>query len=407
MNIRSITCFLNPGFPLNRNGIAGAGKFLQQARHAYTESGYTVQSCRLATIPFSRLAPNLSSATLVRYVQELEEISAENDIEYVSIGPALLEDPGSYAVIPEILSSTQRVFASGVVSDMQGVSLAAIQACAKIIRELSTVEDNGFGNLYFAALANVPPGVPFFPAAYHAGDFSGFGLALEAADLAVQIFQEASDLDTARQNLIQAIETHARRLSYLGEELARTLHTPFLGLDFTLAPFPETHRSMGTALENLGVPAVGLQGTLAAATFLTDTLDRAAYPRTGLNGLMLPVLEDATLALRASEGHLRVNDLLLYSAVCGTGLDTVPLPGETSVEALAALLLDIAALANRLDKPLTARLLPIPGKRAGEPTGFDFAYFANSRVMALDARPLTGKLATTEILQISPRSTRV
>ena len=33
-----------------------------------------------------------------------------------------------------------------------------------------------------------------------------------------------------------------------------------------------------------------------------------------------------------------------------------------------ALLLDVAALALRLNKPLTARLMPIPGKKAGRNT---------------------------------------
>jgi len=115
------------------------------------------------------------------------------------------------------------------------------------------------------------------------------------------------------------------------------------------------------------------------------------------------VLEDATLALRASEGTLTVKDLLLYSAVCGTGLDTIPLPGDASAEQLASLLLDVAALALRLDKPLTARLMPIPNKKAGDPTGFDFAFFANSRVMALDSRDLHGPFGGSEAFSLRPR----
>jgi uncharacterized protein (UPF0210 family) len=96
---------------------------------------------------------------------------------------------------------------------------------------------------------------------------------------------------------------------------------------------------------------------------------------------MLPVLEDAVLASRSKEDLYSVNELLLYSAVCGTGLDTVPLPGDVSVEELAGILLDVAGLAMRLDKPLTARLMPIPGAKAGDLTQFDFAYFANGRVL--------------------------
>ena len=154
----------------------------------------------------------------------------------------------------------------------------------------------------------------------------------------------------------------------------------FAGIDFSLAPFPEEARSIGTAMERLGVERFGASGTLFAAAFLTDCLRRARYPRCGFNGLMLPVLEDATLADRSREGLFTVNDLLLYSAVCGTGLDTVPLPGDVSEEELAGILLDVAALALRLDKPLTARLMPIPGTKAGDQTEFDFSYFANGRV---------------------------
>jgi uncharacterized protein (UPF0210 family) len=119
--------------------------------------------------------------------------------------------------------------------------------------------------------------------------------------------------------------------------------------------------------------------------------------------LMMPVLEDATLARRAADGSLAVMDLLLYSAVCGTGLDTIPLPGDTSAEQLSVVLLDLASLSLRLAKPLTARLMPIPGKKAGDPTGFDFAYFANSRVMPLRAVALEGFLGGNEAFGLHRR----
>lgn len=157
-------------------------------------------------------------------------------------------------------------------------------------------------------------------------------------------------------------------------------------------------------MEALGLEALGASGTLAVSAFLTDTLDRARYPRAGFNGLMLPVLEDSTLAQRAGQGLFSVQDLLLFSAVCGTGLDTIPLPGDTTPGQLEALLLDLAALALRLDKPLTARLMPIPGKRAGDLTDFDFPYFANSRIMELRPGSLGGLLAGDETLLISRRT---
>jgi uncharacterized protein (UPF0210 family) len=180
----------------------------------------------------------------------------------------------------------------------------------------------------------------------------------------------------------------------------------FGGLDFSLAPYPTADKSLGAALEALGVPAVGSPGGLFAAAFITEAIDRARFPRTGFSGLMLPVLEDATLARRAAEGTLALNDLLLYSAVCGVGLDTIPLPGDTSEATLAGILLDTAALSARLRKPLVARLMPLPGLRAGDATSFDFEYFAPSRVMAARGDGVGGLLADSASLSIAPYRSR-
>jgi uncharacterized protein (UPF0210 family) len=99
---------------------------------------------------------------------------------------------------------------------------------------------------------------------------------------------------------------------------------------------------------------------------------------------MLPVCEDFGLAQRAGEGTYNLSNLLLYSAVCGCGLDAVPLPGDISVEKIEAILLDVATLATKLTKPLSARLLPFPGKKAGEMTTFNSPYLINCRIMDIE-----------------------
>jgi uncharacterized protein (UPF0210 family) len=288
-----------------------------------------------------------------------------------------------------------------------GLSLPAVRACAEIIHALGPLDQDGFANLYFAALANVPAGTPFFPAAYHDGGAPTFAIATEAADLAVSAFTQSRSLAEARSNLVTALEHNAQKMTAVANELtdrfADTLNLQFGGIDYSLAPFPEVERSLGTAIERLGITAIGYHGSLAAAAFVTDTVDQAKFARTGFSGLMLPVLEDATLAARAKQDILSIKDMLLYSAVCGTGLDTVPLPGDTTTEQIQSVLLDLAALALLLDKPLTARLMPISGKVAGDPTDFDFAFFANSRVLALEAKPLTGHLSGDENFSITPR----
>ena len=124
-----------------------------------------------------------------------------------------------------------------------------------------------------------------------------------------------------------------------------------------------------------------IAGTLAIAKMITETLRQLNVKKCGYSGLMLPVLEDYGLAKRNIERTYNITDLLLYSAVCGTGLDTIPLPGDVSEKKLYALLLDIASLSIKLNKPLSARLMPIPDKKVGEMTEYKFDYFVNSKIM--------------------------
>jgi uncharacterized protein (UPF0210 family) len=410
MNIRSVTVFCNPEVPLNEETLEQAGRLVAAARPAFEAAGYPVQTARLASLPFPRLVAGWSAPDidwLAEWAQTLSQQAASLGLDYVSLGPALPEIPESYAAIPALLSAAENLFLGGSMTDTQGrISLPAVRLCAGVIHQAASITPDGFTNLRFAALANVPPGSPFFPAAYHAGGEPAFALATEAADLAVSAFEAATSLDAARLYLVEAMQEHAAALAEIAGRLAAEQGFRFGGIDFSLAPFPEERRSLGASLERLGVPAAGLHGSLAAAAFLADAMDRAQFMRAGFSGLMLPVLEDATLAQRAGEGLLSVKDLLLYSAVCGTGLDTLPLPGDLTAQEIMPLLLDLAALACRLNKPLTARLMPIPGKKAGDPTGFDFAYFANSRVLPLEARPLRGLLAGEEAFALSPRPAR-
>jgi hypothetical protein len=134
------------------------------------------------------------------------------------------------------------------------------------------------------------------------------------------------------------------------------------------------------------VEAFGASGTLFTVAFTTRVIREAQFSHCGFSGSFLPVLEDSILAQRSGEGLYTLDSLLLYSAVCGTGLDTIPLPGDVSVEEISSILLDMATLALVADKPLTARLMPIPGKEAGDVTDFDFPYFANGRILDVRRR---------------------
>ncbi len=398
MKIRSITYFFNPEFPLNEEKLRTADDFLRAAKAAYQDAGYEIQTTRLATPSFTKiLAGDVDKTPTLAF--QLASAMETMDAGYASLGPALPEFPESYAILPEAIAVNPKIFFTGVMADANGISLPAVKACADVIVRCAPIESNGFANLQFAALANVGAGVPFLPAAYHDSDDPAFALALEAADLAVDAFDGQRRVDEGRKALISSLETHGKKLT----QIAEALKLRFLGLDFSLAPFPDDSVSLGGAMEGFGVPKVGLHGSLAAAAILAESIQVADFPHTGFNGMMMPVLEDSVLAKRAAEGTLTVKDLLLYSAVCGTGLDTVPLAGDVTREQIAAVLLDIAALSTRLAKPLTARLMPIPGKQAGDRSEFDFAFFKNSRVMGLDAAALGYPFSGDEIIQIKTR----
>jgi uncharacterized protein (UPF0210 family) len=391
MEIRSITFFADPGTSLD--GLVSAAA---DARNACAAADYKLQTLRLATTPFPVWMKEPGQ------VFELAGWCENAGIDYLAIGPVrLIDDPTFLDYLPEILAHGT-VFASSEIADTAGkIDLGRVAKVAALVKELANLRDDGFANLYFTATANCPAGSPFFPVSYHNESAPiTFAIATEAADLALTCLHSAKTLVEARTSLLAAIEGEATRLVRVAGQLAGRQNLVFGGIDFSLAPFPDAERSLGAALEALGVPAVGAHGTLFAAAFLADCVNRADFPRCGFSGLMLPVLEDATLAHRAAERILTINDLLLYSAVCGAGLDTVPLAGDVPEEELVGILLDLAALAARLDKPLTARLMPLPGLSAGDPVTFDFPYFADSRVMATKGLQAKGILQGQERIDL-------
>jgi uncharacterized protein len=248
MRIRSITCFIHPRWPLSELVLQKAGIFAQHAKQAFETAGYPVQTLRMATPPF---ADFMVPEDYTHAASQIEVFAHSEGFEYVALGPALPHKPESYEIIPELLANSGNLFFSGHLTTHQSqISLPAVRACAEVIYRAAPLEKDGFANLRFAALANVPPWAPFFPAAYHQGNAPAFALALEAADLAVSAFTGAGSLESARRELIEQIETHAQALEAVGERLASVYQIEFNGLDFTLAPYPEPEKSIGNALSN-------------------------------------------------------------------------------------------------------------------------------------------------------------
>ena len=392
MDIRSITLFCEAG-----TAPSDCVAFLAAARAAFP---LRVQSTRLGAPPFPAWLPrDRAAGAAAEFVAGWRAAG----VDYVSLGPARLEhDPVWLDFIPDLLTAAEGVFAAAEIASPDGrIDVGRCQAVAQLIRRVSVIHPDGFGNLFLGALAGCGPGHPFLPASYHGGGPAHFAVAVEAADVALAAIRGAATLDEARTRLVAGIEDAAAAIVPVAERLAAEYGLRFSGIDFSPAPYPAEAKSLGAALEALGA-RLGGPGGLFAAAFITEAIDRARFPHTGFCGLMLPVLEDTMLARRAAAGELALNDLLLYSAVCGVGLDTIPLPGDVSEATLTGILLDTAALSARLRKPLVARLMPLPGLVAGDATAFDFEYFAAGRVMAIRGAELSGPLAQPGALEIRP-----
>ncbi|MFX1328881.1 MAG: DUF711 family protein [Promethearchaeota archaeon] len=298
-----------------------------------------------------------------------------NEMQELGIFEKLLLDE-----VPQFITNNSNFFTSlPVASTKNGINIDALKSGAKIIKDLS--EPDPFKNLQFCISANIKPNVPFFPASYHFSEKPAFSLALEMADEVINVFEKSKSLKDAQLNLLAKFNEIYDNLTNISETVARNFEIEFKGIDLTPAPFPTIEKSIGTAIEKLGIEYFGANGTLTGIALLKNAIPANKEKIIGFSGFMQPVLEDFTLSQRLSENRYNLDSLLLYSTMCGAGLDVVPLPGDISEKELFYILLDVCTISITLNKPLTARLMPIPGKKEGENVEFDFEYFAPSRII--------------------------
>jgi uncharacterized protein len=377
--IRAITAFINLDWRTYQQQIADTLKMLHRAQVTFESRGYQVQTIRIATQPFPQYIQGMNTKQAVDFFKLLDAL-AEQQKFAMDIGPAMLnaDDPASQAdMLAEILANTKTLNGSLVVAGDDGVRWGAIAAAARVMKKLETSTEHSQGNFRFAAIANVPPLSPFFPAAYHTGFGHQFAIALESANVVAAALKDAPDLASARQRLTDALANVAFDVEHHAGRVDQETGWTYMGIDLSPAPSPAKDASIGVAIENLTKQPFGMSGTMTAAATITAAIKDVKVKQTGYTGLMLPVLEDARLAQRWSEGRISVDALLAYSAVCGTGLDTIPLPGDTTADQLSLIIADMASLSVKWHKPLSARLLPVVGKGWGETTEFDNPFLVN------------------------------
>ena len=387
--VRAITAFVDITPTGYRAELKKARDVLAEIQKEYETAGYEVQSVRITTQPFPTYVKSMPRAAALKLLQQLDALSIEGNYAF-NIGPAMMsdaDDPAMMELLAETLASTKNLVASAHIANNRGIQWKVIAATARMIKYVSAHSPNGVGNFNFNATAMLAPYTPFYNGSYHLGtegvssSSAGmkFAVGLQSANVVAEVLQaHAGDYAGAGAALHSELTRHTQDAEAVAQKAAKRLGLEYLGIDPTPAPLMDV--SIGAAIENFTRNPLGSSGSMTAAYLITDAVRSLPVKHIGYSGLMLPVLEDRRIAQRWTEGRLTMDALLSYSSVCATGLDTVPLAGDISEEQLTRILGDVATLALKWNKPLTARLLPATGKRAGDMTEFDNPFLVNAKI---------------------------
>jgi hypothetical protein len=361
--------------------VTNAIAFLESAKKEFTSRGYEVQTLRISTQHIFEFLGTTSHRRAIPYLKKIDQIATRNGI-VVSVGAIL--PPNKYNAeiaswAASVIEETENISFSILISSQQnGIHAASIKAAAEITKAIAERSARGEGNFRFTASANCPAGIPFFPAAFHSG-VKSFAIGLESPNLLKTVFSH-SDMSNARENLTMAMENALTPVEQIAQTISATWGWQYDGID--TSPAPGLDASIGEAIESLTRQPFGSPSTLSACALITGVLKNLKVKTCGYSGLMLPIIEDKTLARRAGENRFTLQELLLYSAVSGTGLDVVPLPGDTSLDLLERIYYDVASLSIKYNnKAISARLFLLPGKKAGDVVSFDNPYLTEATVM--------------------------
>ncbi|HTM13478.1 MAG TPA: DUF711 family protein [Bryobacteraceae bacterium] len=386
--VRAVTGFITIDAKSYPSQFEEAAKFLSQVRETIQAAGYEVQGIRITTQPFPDYTRGLSRAEALKLLRGISELAGKQHFS-VSVGPAMSKDNDStdpVEILTDALSTAgNRVNGTIVTAGEDGIHWNAIRQAAHLIKTVGERSPHGQGNSSFAAAAMIKAYVPFYPGSWHpAGSPRSFSIGLESANVVMEVFSREHDPRTAAAALTRALTLHARAVEAASMKAAAGSGWTYAGIDPT--PAPRGPVSIGAAIESFTGAPFGSPGTETASGIITRAVKAVPVKQAGYSGLMLAVLEDDTLLRRWTEGTYGIDSILAYSAVCATGVDTVPLAGDTSEDAIARIIGDVATLAFKWNKPLATRLLPAPGKKAGDMTEFSGIY-ENTIIQPLSGSP--------------------
>ncbi|MDR1384216.1 MAG: PFL family protein [Planctomycetaceae bacterium] len=372
--------------------IDRARRLVEMCDKTSAKYGIPIINKRLAISPASFLLAGHGQSGALQFAMTLDRAAADCGVDLVGGFSALVHkgiangDQVVMDALPEVLSKTKRVCASiNVASRKAGINMDAVLQIGQIIPKIAaaTAEQKGFGAAKLVVFANIPEDNPFMAGAYMgAGEpeatinigVSGPGV----VDCALRRKIAGAKRRLTLNDLAEEIKVTSFRVTRVGEligrEVAELLGVQFGIVDLSLAPTPTVGDSIGEILKTLGISKIGAPGSTAAVAMLNDAVKKgglfASSSVGGLSGAFIPVSEDATLADAVAQGHLVLEKLEAMTCVCSVGLDMVLIPGDTPPETIAAIIADEMAIGVINNKTTAARLVPIPGAKAGDIVDF-------------------------------------
>lgn len=360
---------------------------------AVQKAGYTLQSIRVITNPFGEYLDltNLQTAKAdLQYLTELLNKFNESGIRLrFAIGAARNKE--EIALLPELIAAYGDLCNAcvNVPLDEHGVlDNELIEQSVYAVQQIANITPRGQGNFNFTVNFNCKPFIPYFPAGYHLSHLpNSFVIGLETPDLLVEVLKSVPKSPHSQfyadcyRAMLQALQYHVDQVLEMLSAVKLSGKFEFAGIDSSAAP-SKNCSSITKIYELMGLPYFGAVGSVEVSALLTKVFKSIQrVPLVGFSGLMLAVTEDLGLAEGTQKQYFDIRALLTYSAVCGIGLDTVPVAGNAKAESIAAIMRDTGTMAFRLNKPLTVRLFPIPNKVAGEISEFESDDLCNCRLL--------------------------
>ena len=360
-------------------------KLVLEAGKLEDKYGIPIINKRISVTPVSLIVESCGEDAPVEIAKTLDKAARDANIDFIGGYGALVQkgmtraDTRLIDSLPEVLSSTERVCAFlNVASTVAGMNMDAVIRLGNTIKDIANRTENGIGCTKFAVFSNAPEDNPFMAGAFHGvgePDFSlNIGISGPGVVRSVVEKNRVCDLTELSGIIKRTAFKITRAGELIGRELAGNMEVPFGIVDISLASTTKVGDSVAGIVEMMGIEKMGAPGSTAALALLIDAVKKGGAMASGnvggLSGTFIPVSEDSGMNAAVKSGALSIEKLEALTAVCSVGLDMIAIPGDTPAETISAIIADELSIGVVNGKTTGVRLIPVPGKCAGDYVNF-------------------------------------